>query len=209
MRDGSNTRILGVDSSTTGVAWTLMEIKDGRPFPVKSGKINLTSKKEMFDKMEIVGTEFPKLIAVLQPHHVFVEKSIFVKNPDSARKLSMVVGGLMMICAVDGFPLTLVEPASWKSFTQYRNLTRKMVESATEKLGKTEGKKFCDRMRKVQTSRVLQHCYPDWDLPYDDNDIIDSAGIALYGVDKIAVPIKLDAPRIELVTQEEIDILGG
>lgn len=208
-RNTRNTKILGIDSSTTGVAYTLIEIKDGSPFPVKWGKIDLTKKKEMYDKLAVIGEELPTLLSELDPHQIFVEKSIFVKNPDTARKLSFVVGGIMVLATIYDYPLTLVEPASWKSFTQYRNLTKKMVASATERLGKTEGKKFCDYMRKVQTSRVLQHCYPEWTLAWDDNDIVDSCGIALYGVNQASIEIHLEAPRIELVTQEELDILGS
>jgi hypothetical protein len=88
-------------------------------------------------------------------------------------------------------------------------MSKAMVASATEKLGKTEAKKFCDRMRKVQTSRVLQFCYPGWDLEWDDHDIVDSCGIALWGVNQVSVEIHLDAPRAELVTEDELAILGA
>jgi hypothetical protein len=165
-------------------------------------------KKEMYDKLAVLGEELPMLLSELDPHHIFVEKSIFVKNPDTARKLSFIVGGIMLVATQYDYPLTLVEPATWKSFTQYRNMTRKMVASAKEKLGDREGKKFLDRMRKVQTSRVLQYCYPKWALDWDDHDVVDSCGIALYGVNQMSIEIHLEAPMVELVTQEELDILG-
>ena len=208
-RNEENITIMGVDSSTTGVAWTLIKIVDGSPVPVEWGKIKLDGKKEMMDKMGLVAEHFTPLVYHHQPDHIFIEKSIFVKNPDTARKLSFVVGALMVIAAQQDKPVTLVEPASWKAFTKYRNLTRKMVDSAVSKLGKTEGKKFCDKLRKVQTSRVLQHCYPSWTIDYSDHDIVDSCGIALYGVNQLSMEINLEIPPFGLLSQEELDIVGS
>lgn len=186
-------KILGVDSSTTGVAWTLIEIQDGNPVPVKWGKIDLTKKKEVYDKMKVVGEEFVPLVRELSPDHIFVEKSIFVKNPDTARKLSFVVGALMLVAAMENYPLTLVEPASWKSHLGYFNLTRKFQAEAVRILGTTEGKKICDRFRKEQTKRILAHRFPDFDI--SDHDIADSCGVAVYGVNKIAAQILFEKNR--------------
>lgn len=199
-------RILGIDSSSTGIAYTLLV--DNRP--VAYGKIKLDKIKLVPDKLECIYTELGKLLAIYQPDHVFVEKSIFVRNPATARLLSYVVGTIIAVCAGNKFEVTDVEPSTWKAFFHYKNLSSKFVVEAKNKLGATEGKKFCDRLRKSQTKRVLQHNYPMsvGTVVDTDHDIADAFGLAVYGYDKLNKSLELeisDSIRLDL---QELDTLG-
>lgn len=173
-------KIMGVDSSTLGVAYTQFEA--GRPG--QAGMIKLSQIKDMQDKLGELSRCFLTLLDSLRPDHIFVEMPIFVKNPDTARKLSFVVGAIMTIAAQEGYKVTLVEPATWKAYIGYHNITRKFTTEATQKLGKTEAKKLCDGLRKSQTQRILTHRWPEFDA--SDDNIADSCAIAAYGVNLLS-----------------------
>lgn len=200
-------RVIGIDSSSLGVAWTLLV--DGKM--EHQGKIKLDKKKTMQGKLLEIYNELTELLEWTQPDHVFIEKSIFVKNPATARTLSYIVGALICVCLGNGIEATDVEPSTWKAFFHYRNLSRKFVTEAKKSMGATEATKLCNRMRKSQTWRVIRHNYSEQavgSLADSDHDIADSWGVALHGVNLIAQQVDLeitDSIRLDL---EELDSLG-
>lgn len=176
-------KILGIDSSTLGVAYT--QIESGQP--LYSGMIKMAHIKDMQAKLEELSVGLTYLLDCMQPDHIFVEMPIFVKNPDTARKLSFVVGAIMTVAVQKGYKTTLVEPATWKSHIGYHNITRKFTTDATGRLGKTEGKKLCDTLRKSQTQRIMKHKWPDFDVT--DDNIADACAIAAYGFSLLSEPM--------------------
>ena len=207
-RDPSKTKIMGLDTSTTGIAWTSLFNGDVSGL----GKIVL-KEKEIEDKLATIYVEWKHLLLETQPDHVFVEKSIFVKNPDTARKLSFVVGTIAAITRGEGYEVTLVEPGTWKAFMGYHNLSNKFTLDARLKLGQKEGKKYCDKLRKSQTWRVIKHNYPYQVEAFDfigdrDNDIADSWGIALYGHDKLVKELNLEKGKDVSLDLEDMERLG-
>lgn len=175
--------IMGIDSSSLGVAWTLVDM-DG---PVASGKIKLDKIKEIGDKLLEISEHLPQLLKSLAPDHIFIEMPIFVKNPATARLLSFVVGAIITIAVQENISFTLIEPTVWKSFLGVTNLSSKFQAEVKSKLGKTEGTKLCNRLRKSQTQRIIKYKYPEFDI--EDNDISDSCAIALYGLNKLSIEL--------------------
>jgi Holliday junction resolvasome RuvABC endonuclease subunit len=197
--------VLGVDSSSLGVAWT--HLLNGNMH--MCGKINLSKKKELRDKLKLVYEEWTKLLDLLQPDYIIIEQSIFVKNPATARTLSQVVGSLMCIAAGKGYEVELTEPGQWKSWLGYKNLSSKFVKHTKEILGDREGAKFCEKLRKSQTWRVIEHNYSgDFSLPREDNDVADSWGIALYGYNKKGADVELEISNEIRYDLEEFARLG-
>lgn len=180
-------RIIGVDSSTLGIAWTKMVVGPRGPEPLDWDLIRTDALKETKDKLYFGHCGMMDVISDHQPDHIFIEMPIFVKNPDTARKLSFVVGSLLVACERMGVETTLVEPATWKAYIGYHNITRKFTQEATGRLGKTEGKKLCDSLRKSQTQRILTHRWPDFDA--SDDNIADSCAIAAYGVNQLSTQL--------------------
>lgn len=199
--------IMGVDSSSLGVAWVV--IRDG--VMIGQGKINLQKIKGMNDKLKVIHQEWVHLLLSYRPDHIFIERSIFVANPGTARTLSYIVGAIMCLSLGEGYECTDVEPASWKSFLGYKNLSGKFVASAKEAIGRIEGKKYCDRLRKSQTWRVIQHNYGDQTEGTEaehDHDIADSWGIALYGYNLIGQELQLEKSKDVTLDLAELDRLG-
>lgn len=199
--------IIGVDSASTGIAWTYLF--DGHM--AGQGKIGLTKHKDMQSKLIEIYKEWRHILDEVKPDHIFIEKSIFVVSPGTARTLSYIVGALMIVALGEGYEVTDVEPATWKSFLGYKNLRKGFVADATASLGRIEGKKFCDKLRKSQTWRVIKYNYPDEvvdSIAQSDNDISDSWGIALYGYDKLAKELALDKSKEVTLDLEELSSLG-
>jgi hypothetical protein len=192
-------RILGIDSSSTGIAWSL--VVDNQL--IACDKIRLDKIKDVDKKLSVTYWELLAVLRRHQPDHVFVEKSIFVKNPATARLLSYVVGTVIATCSAHDFEVTDVEPATWKAFFKYKNISTKFVREAKAALGDTEGKKLCDRLRKSQTMRVLVHNYPEakGTVIETDHDIADSLGLSVFGYDKLNSVLALeisDSIRLDL-----------
>lgn len=200
-------KIIGIDSSSLGIAWTCLYDTE----LYGQGKIHLEKIKTIDQKLAFIYQEWQLLLEDIQPDYIFIEKSIFVKNPATARTLSYVVGTVMAISAGMGYSIYDVEPATWKSFFGYRNLNAKFVMQIYKSIGNTEGKKFCDKLRKSQTWRVIQHNYPADtadSLGTHDNDIADSWGIALWGAAHMGVPIALEINDSIRLDQDELARLG-
>lgn len=201
-RDPANRYILGIDSSTQGVAWTLIDL--GRP--THSGKIDLTKIKEMDDMMSEICQTFPKVLEDQTPDHIFIEMPIFVANPATARKLTFIVGCLLTVAIQQGYETTLVEPATWKSYIGYFNLSSKFQAEAKLKLGKTEGKKLCDFLRKEQTRRIVKRRFDYFEV--EDHDITDACAIGLYGANKLSVEILFEKNKETALPLADLAALG-
>lgn len=197
-------RVMGVDSSSQGIAWAIIENEE----LIASGKIDLSKMKEFTHKMSFFTSEWETILEEYQPNYVYVEKSIFVKNPATARLLSYVVGSILTFTTYRGVEIDDVEPATWKAWLGYKNLSSKFVKEAKEALGATEGKKFCDKLRKSQTQRVIRHNYPSWEWEYDDHDISDAVGIALWAVNHVSHDVELEISKDISLNREELDRLG-
>jgi Holliday junction resolvasome RuvABC endonuclease subunit len=206
-RDPDVRRVIGVDSSSTGIAWTLLE--DG--LLVDQDKIRLDKLKTVDAKLACIYTEFGALVEEIKPDYIFIEKSIFVRNPATARLLSYVVGSLIAVSAGKGFKVHDVEPSTWKAFFGYRNLSSKFVQQVKNVLGNKDGKKFCDEMRKSQTWNVIKHNYDEWaycSRAATDHDIADSWGVALWGYSTYGTEVHLDKSSSVSIDQAELARLG-
>lgn len=202
----TTTKILGIDSSSLGIAYSILTVKNGQPHLARTGKIDLTKKKGLPNKLEELHTKMVQLLSEETPTFVMIEKSIYVKNPDTFRTLSYIVGGLMAV-ASEGSDVDHVDPATWKAYFGYKNLSAKFKKDAKEKIGKGANK-FCDSLRKSQTKRVILHNFPHFVLPEDDHDIADSCGVALYAWDRKVEPLNIEKSREISIDLEELARLG-
>ncbi len=199
--------IMGIDSSSLGIAWVVLY--DG--FMVAQGSINLQKIKGISDKLRTIHDELIDVLREQEPDHVFIEQSIFVKSPGTARTLSYIVGAIMCIAEGNGFPTTDVAPQSWKSWLGYKNLSSKFVRSVSDVMGRIEGKKYCDKLRKSQTWRVIQHNFPDETAGTEaehDNNIADAWGISLFGTNLLQRELLLEKTSDITLDLEEFGRLG-
>lgn len=203
---GKYKKVMGIDSSTQGVAWTTMRLYKDKVEPIEWDFMSLKDIKEMDDKLELMSYEFENILQEQIPDHIFIEMPIFVKNPATARKLSFIVAGLVLTAKRQGFSVTLVEISTWKSFIGYTNLNRGFQTEAKRKLGKTEGAKLCDRLRKSQTQRIIKHRWPEFDV--EDDNIADSCAIAAYGINELVTELQFEKNKEVALDLKELARLG-
>lgn len=184
----------------------MLTVKNGKPHLSRTGKIDLSKKKGLPNKLTELHTKMVELLSEETPTIVMIEKSIYVKNPDTFRTLSYIVGGIMAV-ASEGSDVDHVDPATWKAYFGYKNITAAFKKQAKEVLGK-DANKFCDGLRKSQTKRTILHNFPSFVLPEDDHDIADSCGVALYAWDKKIEPLNIEKSRAISVDLEELAKLG-
>ena len=168
-----HSRILGIDPSTSKIALTL--VVDGKPASTSS--IDLGA-GEAYDRVYRVRKYYPALIDLLQPEFVCIEQAIFVQNHDSSRKMAYVVGVIVAETKIKDIPIEDVHPATWKAFLGVKPVTASWKKDIINRMGDKDGRKEINRLRKCQTQQILRNTY-DY-FSWEDNDIADSCGIALY-----------------------------
>lgn len=193
---------MGIDSSTTGVAWTLVE--SGKP--KKWGKIDTTKDKTMDARLHHIWVEFPSLLRELKPDHVYIEKSIYMRNVVTFRVLSYIVGSLILLCLAESIGVTDIEPMIAKKFYNYSTISRKFALALSKKMPTKDATKFKEALRKSQVQRVNEFNFAGFDA--SDHDISDSCSIAVYGYSQKVRPIKLDTSREVRLDLQELKKLG-
>lgn len=166
-------RVLGVDPSSFKVACTLIEHGE----PQMTIALNLGD-GDIYQRIYQARKRFPKVLDIYKPDYVGIEQSIFVQNPETSRKLSYVVGCLMAEVLYRHIPMDDVPPSQWKAYLGVKPLTKSEKNEILEKLGQTDGRKEIDRIKKSRCQDILRDRFPWW--RWEDDDIADSCGIALY-----------------------------
>lgn len=170
-------RVLGIDPSTRGIACSL--IVDGKI--TATMKINLGD-GDIYHKIAKARKYFSPVLEMYKPEVVIVEQTVYIQNPETTRKLSYIVGILMGEAIHRDIYLEDVPPATWKSFIGARAIRKNEKESIIQELGLTEGRKEIQRRRKSQVQDILNERFSQFD--WSDDDVADSAGIALWGYSK-------------------------
>lgn len=171
-------RILGIDPSSFKIAMCIL--KDGKPFSLVKFELG---KGDIFGRLYELRRRFPKVLDLYDPEFVCIEEGVFIQNPETSRKLSNISGVLMAEVLVRDLPLVTVPPSSWKAKLGVKPLTKQMKEKIIAEMGPKDGRKEIDKLRKSQTISILQERFPRF--KWDDHDLADSAGIALYAYGEV------------------------
>lgn len=165
-KDIDRTRVLGIDPSSTSLAFTLIE--DGRPSIW--GKVTYFRKSDLVDKMRMMHFILPCILSVTgDPTYVVIEQMISVQNPQTTRILSYMAGAIVHEFGIRNIDILDCPPMTWKSFHGYKRVMKSMGLN----------KKEADHMRKIQIKDAIDRVYPWFDS--NDFDVCDSCGIALWG----------------------------
>lgn len=163
------TRVLGIDPATTSLAFTLVE----GGVPTVWGKELFYRKSDQYGRFLMIPAMVDIMMETCDPTSVFIEQMVFVRNQQTLRILSYMVGAVEYEFAQRGFDCVQVPPMTHKSYHGYTKVTDKLVKER----GWT--KKDADKFRKSQIQDKLAIAYPGFN--HWDNDVADSASIALMG----------------------------
>lgn len=175
--------VVGIDASSTAIAFSIFNQQEDQTFLVKTCKISLNN-FPMNAKLQIISSFINALLKDIKIDYIFVEQPIYIQNPATSRILSQVSGHILGECLKYCPNVSEVTIANWKSFIGYKNVSKAEKEKWTREMGEKESKKMAASERKQRTIRIIHQKISGIDHVID-NDICDSIGIGLYGLSLI------------------------
>ena len=168
-------RVLGIDASTSSVAFCLIEGDK----PVKWGKINLVG-NDIYEKIYNAKTRVAMMLDELKSDYIAIEGAILVRSPDAVIKLSYVYGVVIAELMSTGAKVITIGPSSWQAYIGNKNPTKD--EKSAIRLanpGYAESW-YKNQLRNMRKQRTVDYFNSKYSLELNDFDVADAFGIAHY-----------------------------
>jgi len=168
-------RVLGIDASTSSIAFCLME----NDVPLKWGKINLVG-EDIYEKIYDAKKKMSVMLGDLKSDYIAVEGAILVRSADAVIKLSYVYGVVIAELMSTGAKVITISPSSWQAYIGNKNPTKD--EKSAIKLanpGYAESW-YKNQLRNMRKQRTVDYFNKKYNLSITDFDVADSFGIAHY-----------------------------
>ena len=177
-------RVIGIDPSTNSLGFAVVDRNsDGKVFLNVKGKINF--------KGDPQSVKFRKISSWIESLDLYtgafdtqcvIEQTIFIQNPQTSRLMAYITGYTWGRMIQAGIPVSDIGPMTWKSWLGYKKVTKKQKDQwADEGLSPKDVKKKANFERKHRTRIILE----EKGIEEEDDDIMDSIGIALWGVNNL------------------------
>ena len=168
-------RVLGIDASTSSIAFCLME----NDVPLKWGKINLNG-NDIYEKIYDAKHKMSVVLDELKSDYIAVEGAILVRSPDAVIKLSYVYGVVIAELMSTGAKVITISPSSWQAYIGNKNPT-KDEKSAVRALNPGYADSwYKNKLRNMRKQRTADYFNRKYNLNVVDFDVADSFGIAHY-----------------------------
>ena len=168
-------RVLGIDASTSSIAFCLME----NDVPLKWGKINLNG-NDIYEKIYDAKHKMSVVLDELKSDYIAVEGAILVRSPDAVIKLSYVYGVVIAELMSTGAKVITISPSSWQAYIGNKNPT-KDEKSAIKALNPGYADSwYKNKLRNMRKQRTADYFNRKYNLNVVDFDVADSFGIAHY-----------------------------
>lgn len=166
--------VLGVDTSTQAVAWTI--IRDGEAY--RWGKRNLES-----GEFRRIGSAGEEIATVLNTYttidFVCIEDVPYINNNATFKKLSMVVGSCIAEITKRDIPVKVVPPITWQTFIGNGRFTKQEKADIRKRNPDASKYKLKKIRRKIRKQRSIDFA-STIGVDTDDDDVADAAGVAWY-----------------------------
>ena len=175
-------RVLGIDASTSSIAFCLME----NNIPVKWGKINLIG-NDIYEKIYDAKLKMALMLDELKSDYIVVEGAILVRSADSVIKLSYVYGVVIAELMSTGAKVTTISPSAWQAYIGNKNPTKE--EKAAVRLvnpGYADSW-YKNQLRNMRKQRTVDYFNKKYNLSLTDFDVADSFGIAYYSMNNLTI----------------------
>ena len=168
-------RVLGIDASTSSIAFCLME----NDVPLKWGKINLDG-SDIYEKIHDAKNKMAMMLDELKSDYIAVEGAILVRSPDAVIKLSYVYGVVIAELMSTGAKVITISPSSWQAFIGNKNPTKD--EKSAIKLASPgyADSWYKNQLRNMRKQRTVDYFNKKYSLHLNDFDVADAFGIAHY-----------------------------
>ena len=175
-------RVLGIDASTSSIAFCLME----NNIPIKWGKINLVG-NDIYEKIYDAKIKMALMLEELKSDYIVVEGAILVRSPDAVIKLSYVYGVVIAELMSTGAKVTTISPSAWQAYIGNKNPTKE--EKAAVRLinpGYADSW-YKNQLRNMRKQRTVDYFNKKYNLSLTDFDVADSFGIAYYSMNNLTI----------------------
>lgn len=127
MQSGSKI-ILGIDPGTIVMGYGIIAIRGNRVQLLTMDVLKLGSKKDVYERLEIIHTTICALVKEYRPHLFAIEAPFFGKNVQSMLKLGRAQGVAIAAAMQSGIPVTEYSPKKVKqSITGNGNAGKEQV----------------------------------------------------------------------------------
>ena len=168
-------RVLGIDASTTSIAFCLME----NDTPIKWGKINLVG-NDIYEKIHDAKNKMHTMLGELKSDYIAVEGAILVRSPDAVIKLSYVYGVVIAELMSTGASVITISPSSWQAYIGNKNPTKEEKADIRLKSPGYADSWYKNQLRNMRKQRTADYFNKKYGLDVVDFDVADSFGIAHY-----------------------------
>jgi Holliday junction resolvasome RuvABC endonuclease subunit len=168
-------RVLGIDASTTSIAFCLME----NDIPIKWGKINLVG-NDIYEKIHDAKNKMHMMVGELKSDYIAVEGAILVRSPDAVIKLSYVYGVVIAELMSTGASVITISPSSWQAYIGNKNPTKEEKAAIRLKSPGYADSWYKNQLRNMRKQRTADYFNKKYNLDVVDFDVADSFGIAHY-----------------------------
>ena len=175
-------RVLGIDASTSSIAFCLME----NNIPIKWGKINLVG-NDIYEKIYDAKIKMALMLEELKSDYIVVEGAILVRSPDAVIKVSYVYGVVIAELMSTGAKVTTISPSAWQAYIGNKNPTKE--EKAAVRLinpGYADSW-YKNQLRNMRKQRTVDYFNKKYNLGLTDFDVADSFGIAYYSMNNLTI----------------------
>ena len=173
-------RVLGIDASTSSIAFCLME----NNIPIKWGKINLVG-NDIYEKIYDAKIKTALMLEELKSDYIVVEGAILVRSPDAVIKLSYVYGVVIAELMSTGASVITISPSAWQAYIGNKNPTKE--EKAAIRLispGYADSW-YKNQLRNMRKQRTVDYFNKKYNLSLRDFDVADAFGIAHYSNEEL------------------------
>jgi Holliday junction resolvasome RuvABC endonuclease subunit len=168
-------RVLGIDASTSSIAFCLIENNK----PIKWGKINLVG-NDIYEKIYDAKVKTSLMLDELKSDYISVEGAILVKSADAVIKLSYVYGVVIAELMSTGASVITISPSAWQAHIGNKNPTKDEKESIRVKNPGYADSWYKNQLRNMRKQRTVDYFNKMYNLNINDFDVADAFGIAYY-----------------------------
>jgi crossover junction endodeoxyribonuclease RuvC len=120
--------ILGIDPGTVIMGYGLVRCSGPQLSMVEMGVLNLSGRKDPYDRLRLIHMKVAELISRFKPHDFAIEAPFFGKNVQSMLKLGRAQGVAIATAMQSGIPVTEYSPKKVKqSITGNGNSEKEQV----------------------------------------------------------------------------------
>ena len=168
-------RVLGIDASTSSIAFCLME----NNVPLKWGKIDLVG-QDIYEKIYNAKVRMRLMLEDLSSDYIAVEGAILVRSPDAVIKLSYVYGVVIAELMSTGAKVITISPSSWQAYIGNKNPTKDEKSAIRLANPGYADSWYKNQLRNMRKQRTVDYFNQKYNLSLSDFDVADSFGIAYY-----------------------------